>query len=74
MLHNARAHINNKRISHIARVAGAPLDKGSGIYLYHLIGDSVKRGEKLYTIYSESGKKLDFALELVKIYSGVELR
>jgi len=58
--------INNTAISKIARVAGAPLNKGAGLYLYKHVGDKVKKEEKLFTIYSESIQKLNYAKELLK--------
>jgi len=58
--------INNFVISRIARIAGAPHDKGSGLYLYKHIGDKVKRGEKLFTIYSESKHEFEFAVDFAK--------
>lgn len=56
--------IDNKAMNTIASVAGSPMDKGSGIYLYNHIKDSVKKGDKLITIYSDSKTRLDNALEL----------
>ncbi len=58
--------IDNLFISRIARVAGAPHNKGAGIYLYKHVGSKVKKGEKLYTIYSESRNKLDYAKDIAK--------
>ena len=58
--------IDNRAISRIARVAGAPLNKGAGIYLHKHIKNKVKKGHKLFTIYSESRQKLDFAKEILK--------
>ncbi len=55
--------IDNILISRIARICGAPSDKGAGIYLYKHIGDSVKKGEKLFTVYAESKQKLEYAKE-----------
>jgi len=55
--------INNKSISAIARAAGAPADKGAGIYLHVDKGDKIKRGQKLFTIYAESERKLTLAHE-----------
>ena len=43
----------------IARAAGAPKDKGSGVQMYKKLGDSVKKGEKLFTVYSEKSRKLN---------------
>jgi thymidine phosphorylase len=58
--------ISNNIVSKIARVAGAPLNKGAGIYLHKDVGDEVKKGEKLFTIYAESKQKLDYAKYVLK--------
>ncbi len=68
---NASAHgeiitIHNKQISKIARRAGAPKDKGAGIYLHVKLGERVGKGERLFTIYAEKEHKLNSAIELVK--------
>lgn len=60
------ASIDNLYISRIARIAGAPVDKGAGIYLYKHLNDKVKRGEKLFTIYSESKRELEYAKDVAK--------
>lgn len=59
-------HINNKIIAKIARIAGAPMDKGAGIYLYHHVGDHVNKGDKIFTIYAQSEKKLKYAVNIFK--------
>lgn len=56
------SEINNKLINSLARVAGCPADKASGLYLYKHKGDKVKKGEKLFTIYSESKSRLNAAV------------
>ena len=53
--------IINQNIKKIAVAAGAPSDKGAGIYLYKKVGYAVNKGEKLYSIYAESKAKLDKA-------------
>jgi len=58
--------IDNKKINDLARVAGCPIDKPSGIYLYYHLGDFVEKGDKLFTIYSESKPRLK---EAIKFYS-----
>jgi len=64
---NGRIHfINNKSISAIARAAGAPADKGAGIYLHVDKGDKIKHGQKLFTIYAESERKLTLAHEMAE--------
>lgn len=55
--------INNLAISKIARIAGAPKDIEAGIYLYKHVEDKVKKGEKLFTIYSKGKETLRYAVE-----------
>ncbi|MBI2630160.1 thymidine phosphorylase [Candidatus Pacearchaeota archaeon] len=55
--------INIKEINRIAKLAGCPIDRSAGIYLYKHLNDSVKTGEKLLTIYSENKLKLKSAIE-----------
>jgi thymidine phosphorylase len=62
--------IDNLIISKIARVAGAPKDKGSGLYLEKHVKDKVKKGELLYTVYAESEFKLNVAKEFLKKNNG----
>ncbi len=50
--------VNNHQLAAVARAAGSPKDKGSGIQLYKKIGDRVEKGEKLFTIYAEKSRKL----------------
>jgi len=66
-------NINNKNISKIARIAGAPKDKGAGIYLNKKVGDRVKKGELLYTVYSESKFKLGLVKELLRTGNGYKV-
>ncbi|MCG2782467.1 MAG: AMP phosphorylase [Candidatus Altiarchaeales archaeon] len=56
--------INNKEISAIARAAGAPRDKTSGLYLHINPGDFVDKGDALFTIYSSKNRRLNNAMEL----------
>ncbi len=58
--------IDNKTIVKIARIAGAPKNKGSGLYLNVKVGDNIKKGGLLYTVYSESRSKLDLAVEFLR--------
>ena len=55
--------ISNTSISRLARIAGAPLDKGAGLYLYKHIGSKARKGDALFTIYSQSMQKMMFAKE-----------
>jgi putative thymidine phosphorylase len=63
--------IDNKLISHIARCAGAPRDKEAGLFVHKKLGEKVKKGEPLYTIYANSEDRLEYTNEypLNKVYS-----
>ncbi|MBO8179101.1 MAG: AMP phosphorylase [Archaeoglobus sp.] len=56
--------VNNKSIVKIARTAGAPKDKGAGVYVHKKRGEVVKAGDPLLTIYAEKEWKLDNAIEV----------
>jgi thymidine phosphorylase len=50
------------RLNRIARIAGAPLDKGAGIKLFKKIGDCVERGEPLYRIHAFEPSEYELAV------------
>lgn len=54
--------IHNKKINTLARIAGCPLDKGAGVYLHKKVGEKIKKGEILLTIYADSKARLGEAL------------
>jgi len=58
------AAINNLQMARIARMAGAPMDKGAGVDLLKKMGDPVSAGEPLYRIHAEFTADFDFALQL----------
>ncbi|MBW2986916.1 AMP phosphorylase [Candidatus Woesearchaeota archaeon] len=58
--------IDNNLIAAVAKGAGAPIDKKAGIYLRKHIGDQVAKGDELFTIYSNSHRKLNYAKKLLK--------
>ena len=56
--------IKNSAIVLIAREAGAPKDKGAGIHLNVKMGDIVRKGDVLFTIYSNNYIRLSDAVKL----------
>ncbi len=66
--------IDNEIIAKIARIAGAPDDKGAGIFICKKVGDPVKRGELLYTVYAENEFKLGLAMDFVKENKGYAIK
>ncbi len=47
-------NLNSKNITIIARILGAPGQKGAGIYLNRKLKDKVEKGDVLYTLFSEN--------------------
>ncbi|MBI4440105.1 AMP phosphorylase [Candidatus Woesearchaeota archaeon] len=56
-------NIDNRVVAKVARIAGAPLDKGAGIYFYRHRGDKIKKRDILYTVYSDNSQRLAYAKE-----------
>lgn len=53
--------ININTLTKIARISGAPANKTAGVMLYKLLGEKVKNGDILMTIYAENEEKLKAA-------------
>jgi len=58
--------ISNKAVDITAREAGAPRDKGAGIYFRKKLGDKVHKGEILFELYADKTNKFSRAVELVR--------
>ncbi|MEM2271908.1 MAG: AMP phosphorylase [Archaeoglobaceae archaeon] len=65
--------INLKAVNEVARSAGAPKDKGAGVYIHKKRGDVVKAGDPLLTIYAEKEWKLDNAIETATMKKPLEV-
>ncbi len=61
--------INNKGIARLALTAGAPADKVAGIYLRVHRNTLVRKGDVLFTLYSNTKAKLNSA---VRLLDGIE--
>jgi len=66
--------IDNKKINSLARIAGCPVSKYSGLYIYFHVGDEVKKGEKLLTIYSASKSRLREAIKFYKNKKPIKIK
>lgn len=61
--HTDRVHdINSHNLTVIAKLLGAPKQKGSGIYLDKKLGERFEKGQTLFTMYSESEYNLKEAV------------
>jgi thymidine phosphorylase len=58
------------RLNRLARLAGAPIDKGAGVKVYKKIGDRVEKGEPLYRIYAFDQSEFDLAVAMTKAGTG----
>lgn len=56
-------NINNRKISRLAKLAGAPDDPAAGVVLHARLGDGVVAGAPLVTIHAEAPGQLDYALD-----------
>ena len=56
------AAIDNRRISRLAKLAGAPFDATAGLRLHVNVGSEVAAGEPLFTLFSDSPGERDYAL------------
>jgi thymidine phosphorylase len=62
--------IDNLRLAHVARLAGAPMTKGAGVDLLRKLGDVVAKGEPLYRVHGGFRAELQFARVLSRRGSG----
>jgi len=65
--------IDNHQMSRIARLAGAPMDKGAGVDLLKKVGDPVDKGETLYRIHAEFNADFKFASDMARSNSGYQI-
>ena len=66
--------LENNTISRVARMAGAPRDPDAGIYIHKHCGDTVKKGDPIFTIYAHGRTKLNYALELLDELGGIVVK
>lgn len=55
--------IDNRRLAKIAKLAGAPASAGAGIEYRLRLGDEVREGEPLFTVYAQTAGELAYAIE-----------
>ncbi|WP_411816065.1 thymidine phosphorylase family protein [Hyphococcus sp. DH-69] len=65
--------MNCFRIARIARLAGAPMDKGAGLDLFKKVGDRVTKGEPLYRIHSCFSSDFQFAKAMAFEDAGISI-
>lgn len=56
-------HVDNRKLAKIAKLAGAPDNKASGVDFLVSIGDKVEAGQTIYVVHGEAKGELEYALE-----------
>lgn len=64
-------NIENRLISALAKLAGAPHSKAAGVYLNATIGSFIEKGQPLLTIHAETPGELDYALNFLRMESKI---
>jgi thymidine phosphorylase len=57
------ADIDNRRLSRLAKLAGAPDVKAAGLDMQVRLGDRVRRGQPLCTVHADSPGELSYAMD-----------
>jgi thymidine phosphorylase len=65
--------VDNYHLARLARLAGAPMDKGAGVDLLKKLGDVVTKGEPLYRVHAEFKSDFNFAKALSDKSSGYRI-
>ena len=65
--------LSTENIVRIARMAGAPKDKGAGVHLHAKLGEQIRKDGILFEIYAEKTSKLTAALKLANELTPVTL-
>ncbi len=59
-------YINNRFISKLAKLAGAPASPAAGMEFHVKLGQKVDKEDVLFTLHAESRGELDYALEFLR--------
>lgn len=65
------ALFNNRVLSRLASLAGAPNAPAAGIYLHVRLGDRVEQGQPLLTLHAEAKGELEYALDFCRAHPEV---
>lgn len=57
------ARIDNRKISRLAKLTGAPDDKAAGVELHVRLSDVIAAGQPLLSLHAEAEGRLDYAME-----------
>ena len=63
--------IDNRKLSRLAKLAGAPKSQAAGVHLQVRLGDQVKRGQTLMLVHAQTRGELAYALDYVQIAGNI---
>lgn len=63
--------IDNRKLSRVAKLSGAPRAQSAGVEFHAPIGFKVEVGQPLYTVHAETHGELDYALEYIRGNPGI---
>lgn len=66
--------INSLNLTVLAKILGAPKQKGAGIYLHKKTGSQIIKGDELYTLHSENMYNLKEAKDSLSYLSILEIK
>lgn len=63
--------IDNRRLARVAKLAGAPDSKASGLELHVHLGTEVEAGQPMFTVCADTRGELHYALDYVSANDGI---
>lgn len=63
--------IDNRRLSRVAKLAGAPGSPLAGLELHAHLGDRLERGQPMFTVHAQTRGELAYAMEYVQRHPGI---
>lgn len=63
--------IDNRRLAKVAKLAGAPAAASAGLTASVRIGDSLQRGDLLYTVHAQTAGELKYALAYTRTHRDI---
>lgn len=63
--------LDNRLISRVAKLAGAPRDATAGVLMHVHAGDRVEAGQTLFEVHADSAGELQYALEFADRHPGL---
>lgn len=66
--------IDNKEVRSICSTLGTPFIQRSGMYFHKHLGDEVKKGERVITLYGSSQERIDESLKVLDMMKLMEIK